>query len=173
MAATNIREATQSMIATRRPWGELLDFTALSLPSSISDATTRIAQNVTHFRFNYPLIVLLVLFLSLIYHPISMIVFLIVFIAWLFFYFSRDQLLEIFGFVIDDRVVVGTLGVITIVALVLTHVWVNVLVSVLIGVGLVCLHAVVRGTEDLANDDRESPYGQLLAHDPSGTYTIM
>lgn len=102
-----------------------------------------------------------------------MIVFLIVFIAWLFFYFSRDQLLEIFGFVIDDRVVVGTLGVITIVALVLTHVWVNVLVSVLIGVGLVCLHAVVRGTEDLANDDRESPYGQLLAHDPSGTYTIM
>lgn len=68
---------------------------------------------------------------------------------------------------------VGTLGVITIVALVLTHVWVNVLVSVLIGVGLVCLHAVVRGTEDLVNDDRESPYGQLLAHDPNGTYTIM
>ncbi|XP_024927086.2 PRA1 family protein D [Ziziphus jujuba] len=166
-------EASQSVLATRRPWGDLLDPTALSIPSSLSDATTRLAQNLTHFRFNYTLVLLLALFLSLIFHPISMIVFLLVFVAWLFLYFSRDYPLILLGFAIDDRVVVVGLGVVTVAALLLTGVWVNVVVSIAIGVALVCLHAVLRGTEDLVMEDRESPYGALLSDDPQGNYTII
>ncbi|KAM0985372.1 hypothetical protein ACFX2I_012567 [Malus domestica] len=172
---SQFKEATQTARATLRPWGELLEPTALSLPSGLSDATTRLAQNLTHFRSNYALIALIVLFLSLLYHPFSIIVFLIVFAAWLVLYFSRDQPLEVFGFVVPDRVVMVVLAVVTVVALVLTHVWVNVVVSGVIGVVLIGLHAVFRGTEDLVMDDQESPYGALLSDDadPSGNYTIM
>ena len=170
--ASRLRESAQSAMATRRPWGELLDPTALSLPSSVSDATTRLAQNLTHFRSNYAMVVLFVLFLSLIFHPISMIVFLIVFVAWIFLYFSREEPLTVAGATMDDRVVVAGLGVVTIVALVLTHVWLNVVVSIVIGAGLVSLHAVLRSTDDLVMDDQQSPYGQL-SDDSQGTYTII
>ncbi|CAN6547861.1 hypothetical protein C1H46_013562 [Malus baccata] len=172
---SQFKEATQSARATLRPWGALLEPTALRLPSNLSAATTRLAQNLTHFRSNYALIALIVLFLSLLYHPFSIIVFLIVFAAWLVLYFSRDQPLEVFGFAVPDRVVMVVLALVTVVALVLTHVWLNVIVSGVIGVVLIGLHAVFRGTEDLVMDDQESPYGALLSDDadPSGNYTIM
>ncbi|KAH0972930.1 hypothetical protein GBA52_025086 [Prunus armeniaca] len=103
-------------------WGELLEPTALSLPSNLSEATTRLAQNLTHFRSNYTLVLLTELLLSLLYHPVSIIVFLIIFL-----YFSRDQPLEVFGFTVVDGVVMVVLGVVTVLALV-------VVVSVVIGV---------------------------------------
>lgn len=68
---------------------------------------------------------------------------------------------------------VGALGVVTVVALLLTRVWVNVVASIAIGVAVVCLHALFRGTEDLVTDDQDSPYGTLLSDDPQGNYTII
>ncbi|KAI9119653.1 hypothetical protein K1719_009529 [Acacia pycnantha] len=141
---STFKETSQSVMATRRPWRQLLDLSALSFPSSISDATTRIAQNVSHFLANYTLIVLIILFLSLIYHPFSMLVFLIVFAAWYFLYFSRDEPISVFNLVVDDRAVVVGLGLITLVALILTHVWLNVFLSIVIGIVVVCLHAAFR-----------------------------
>lgn len=69
---------------------------------------------------------------------------------------------------------VGVLFAVTVTGLVLTHVWVNVLVSTLIGVALVILHAGLRSTDDLVMDDQESPYGVLLDDlddSPHGAYT--
>lgn len=174
--ATRLRESGQSAIATRRPWSELVDLTALSLPSSVSDATTRLFQNLSHFRFNYSLIVLLaVLLLGLFPNPISIIAFLFLLAAWFFFFFSRIEPLSIAGFVVGDGVVLAALGLVTLVALLTSGVWWNVVVSVLVGVLVVCLHAVVRSTDDLVMDDRQSPYGQLMTddHDPQGNYTII
>ncbi|KAM1736645.1 hypothetical protein ACFX11_015084 [Malus domestica] len=80
-------------------------------PLSSAPAATRLAHNLTHSRSNYALIALIVLFLSLFYHPLSIIIFLIVFVAWLVLYFSRDQPLEVFGFAVPDQVVmVSCLG---------------------------------------------------------------
>ncbi|CAN6543628.1 unnamed protein product [Malus baccata var. baccata] len=112
--------------------------------------------------------------MGLIYHSFFIIIFLIV-ATWLMLYFSSDQPLEVFGFVVSNQVVMVVLAVVTVVALVLTHVWVNVVVSRVIGVVLIGLHEVFRGTEDLVMDDQELPYGALLSDDtdPSGNYTIM
>ncbi|XVE81747.1 hypothetical protein DITRI_Ditri15bG0090100 [Diplodiscus trichospermus] len=176
---SSLKESAESLTAIRRPWRDFLDITALDIPFSFSDATTRIALNLTHFLFNYTIILLLILLLSLIYHPFSLLTFLVIFLAWLFLYLARDrqERLVIFGFIIDDRLVIAALFGLTVAGLVLTGVWVNVLVAVAIGSSLVILHAALRSTDDLVMDDLESPYGHVLAggdeelDSPGGDYS--
>lgn len=151
-----VKSRSQILYATRRPWRELLAHPAsYSMPFSFSDFASRLNRNLGHFRVNYATIVLFVLFLSLLYHPISMIVFMAIFVFWFLLYFFRDEPIVVFNRMVDDRVVLVALGIVTVVSLVLTRVWLNVLVSVLIGVAVVVLHAAFRVTEDLFLDEDE------------------
>ena len=72
-----------------------------------------------------------------------MAVFLIIFVACFFLSFFNGQPLVIFHRTID-----GLLGVVTIVALILIHVWLDVLISLLIGVAIAVLHAASRDRRD-------------------------
>ncbi|KAL3506035.1 hypothetical protein ACH5RR_031417 [Cinchona calisaya] len=155
-----------------RPWANFFDISTFSLPISVSDTTNRINQNLRYFLPNYILLILLTLFLSLIFHPLSLLIFLAIFVGWLFLYFCRnpdDGPLTILNFEITDRIVLGFLGLLTLLALIFAKVWVNVVVSVVIGALIVCLHGALRAPEE----DLESPYGYLLSDvtSPQGDYT--
>ncbi|XP_027124447.1 PRA1 family protein F2-like [Coffea arabica] len=157
---TRAKERIKEGLGTRRPWREMFNFHSIRLPPSFRDALARIKTNVSYFSMNYAIVVLVILFLSLLWHPISLIVFIVMMAAWLFLYFLRDEPLVIFGRLINDRVVLIVLSVLTIVLLLLTHATVNILVSLLIGAVVVLIHAALRKTEDLMLDEEAA--GGLL-----------
>lgn len=140
---------------TRRPWEEVFALDSFTRPYSLGEASLRVRRNVDHFRVNYAMIILFILFLSLLWHPFSIIVFLVALAAWFFLYFFRDRPVELFGRVVDDRALAAALAAVTVVAVGFTGVWLNVLVSVLVGVAVVVLHAVFRSTEDLYVDETD------------------
>ncbi|KAJ9179312.1 hypothetical protein P3X46_011119 [Hevea brasiliensis] len=147
------KERIKEGLGTRRPWKIMFNFHSLRLPANLSEALARVKTNAAYFRMNYAIIILIIVFLSLLWHPISLIVFIVMMAAWLFLYFLRDEPLVVFGKTIDDRVVLIVLGVLTIVFLLLTHVTLNVLVSLLIGVVVVVVHGIIRKTDDLFLDE--------------------
>ncbi|KAM7252231.1 hypothetical protein ACFE04_024114 [Oxalis oulophora] len=158
------RQTTERVISTRRPWHELLDYSAISRPCSYRDALTRVKRNFDHFCPNYVMIMLFILFCSLIYHPVSMIVFIVVSVAWIALYFARnDPSFVVYGLTVDDRLVLGVLSLVTVLGLVITHVGLNVFVSLVIGVVVVGLHAAFRGTDDLFLDEEGMAEGGLVS----------
>ncbi|GMH13720.1 hypothetical protein Nepgr_015561 [Nepenthes gracilis] len=143
-----VNERIRSGLRKRRPWAEMMLTSFFSIPPSFDDALQRIYTNLSYFRINYAIVSLLILFLSLLWHPISLIVFIVMMAAWLFLCFLRDKPLVLLGRVIDDRIVLVVLSVLTLLFLFLTDVIVNIDVSLVIGVVVVLLHAAVRRTDD-------------------------
>lgn len=159
------KQTTQSVIATLRPWRMLLDLSALSLPHSYDEAMSHLRHNLSYFRANYALAVLGIVFLGLVYHPISMVAFIVVFIGWILLYFSRDgnDPIVVSGREVDDRIVLGFLSVVTVLALVYTDVGENVLVSLIVGLLIVGAHAAVRSADDMFLDEESARQGGLVS----------
>ncbi|WOL09065.1 PRA1 family protein F3-like [Canna indica] len=157
------KERGRTALATRRPWRELADVHAFGLPHGLGDAYTRIRTNSAYFAMNYAIIVLLLVFLSLLWHPISLIVFLVCLAVWLFLYFLRDEPLVVLGRTISDKTVLIVLSIATLVLLLLTKATSNVLISLLIGLVLVLIHAALRRTDDLVLEEEAEGPGRWYA----------
>ncbi|KAL8522509.1 hypothetical protein ACS0TY_012613 [Phlomoides rotata] len=143
-------------LATRRPWRQMFDLHRFDAPKSLSDAAARVRSNAGYFLTNYAIVVLVILLLSLLYHPISLIVFVATMAAWLFLYFLRDEPLAIFGRTISDRAVLIALAVVTVGLLMLTRATSNIVLSMVIGVVVVVVHGGMRKTDELFRDEEDT-----------------
>jgi len=116
---------------------------------------------VTYFLFNYAVLLFLIFLLTLFPNPLPLLLFLLLSAAWYFIYFSRD----------DFPLAILPLAFLTVVALLATAAWLNLLLAVLIEALVVFLHGVLRSTDGLIGDDQDSPYGHMLGDTPaSGAY---
>ncbi|KAJ4959123.1 hypothetical protein NE237_026234 [Protea cynaroides] len=115
---------------------------AFSIPSDVSKAVARVRTNIAYFRIKYAIIVFLILYLHLFWYPTSQMV--VMTIASFFRYFLPNVPLVLVGRTVDDRVVLIVWSVVTIIALLLTDATVDVIVTLLIGLAVVLVHAVFR-----------------------------
>lgn len=155
---TRLSSSFRHLSSNRRPWPELLDRSSLSRPDSLSEAASRIRKNSSYFRVNYLTLIALVLSLSLLSHPFSLLVLLSILAAWIFLYLFRpsDQPLVVLGRTFSDRETLGVLVVSTVVVVFLTSVGSLLISALLVGIGIVCAHGAFRVPEDLFLDDQEA-----------------
>lgn len=92
-----------------------------------------------------------------------MIIYIILFIAWYSFYFTRDTPPVLFGQPLDDATVLFGLGLVTFVVLVLVGVGLNLFSSCLVIFVLVGLHAAFRVTDDLFLDEESAAQNGLIS----------
>lgn len=144
-------------LSQRRPWSELLDRSAFARPDNLTEAASRVRKNFSYFRVNYITLLAVVLAVSLLSHPFSLLVLLTLLAAWCFLYLFRpsDQPLVILGRTFSDRETLLILVVSTIVVVFLTSVGSLLISASLVGLGIICAHGAFRLPEDLFLDDQE------------------
>ncbi|CAN1812158.1 PRA1 family protein B4 [Linum perenne] len=152
-------------LSQRRPWSELVDRSGFARPDSLTEAVARIRKNLSYFKVNYISLLVVVLALSLLSNPFSLLVLLSLLASWIFLYLFRpsDQPVVIFGRTFSERETLAVLVVSTVVVVFLTSVG-SVLISALMaGVAIVCVHGAFRVPEDLFLDEQEPASAGLLS----------
>lgn len=158
---TRLHTTLQTAFSQRRPWYELIDKTSFSRPLSIPNASSRIRKNISYFRINYLTILSSILAFSLLSHPFSLFILLSLLAAWLFLYVFRpsDHPVIILGRVYSDRETLGVLITASLIVIFVTSVGSLIMTSMLVGVGVVCVHGAFRVPEDLFLDEQGSAGG--------------
>ncbi|CAM8917014.1 unnamed protein product [Rhodiola kirilowii] len=153
----HITNTVRNGLSQRRPWAELADRNSFAKPESITEAAGRIKRNYTYFRVNYLTVIAVVLGISLVTNPFSLLTLVGLLAAWLFLYLFRpsDPPLVILGRTFSDRETLGLLSVLSIVVVFLTSVGSLLISALLIGAGIVCAHGAFRVPEDLFLDEQE------------------
>ncbi|KAJ4756977.1 PRA1 (Prenylated rab acceptor) family protein [Rhynchospora pubera] len=144
-----------------KPWQEMVDRSALTRPSSLSEATSRLRKNLSYFRVNYTAVVALSLALSLVTHPVSLFLLLSLLATWSFLYLFRpaDPPLSLFGRTFSDRETLGGLVLVSIIVIFMTSVGSLIISAITVGALLVCIHGALRVPEDLFLDEPDQQGG--------------
>ncbi|CAH8348938.1 unnamed protein product [Eruca vesicaria subsp. sativa] len=145
----------------RRPWGVMFDVHSMELPHSISNASSRIKTNYNYFQMNYAIflsiIFLIVIYSSLIKHPVTLIAFTVLVSIYVFlFHLQYHEPMEVFHYQINDcvfRIVKMCLILLAAGLFLWTKTTCSLRWPLLIGCVVVLIHTVVRKTEDLFLDE--------------------
>lgn len=154
---SRVSASLRNGFSQRRPWLELVDRNSMARPDSLSEAYSRIRKNFSYFRVNYATLIAVVLALSLLSHPFSLVVLLSLLAAWAFLYLFKpsDQPLVILGRTFSDTETLVGLSVVTVIVVFVSSVGSLLISALMVGFALVCAHGAFRVPEDLFLDDQE------------------
>ncbi|XP_028759614.1 PRA1 family protein F3-like [Neltuma alba] len=161
------KEQLQTIVGTAKPWKDMMNPSRLARPFSFFNFLQRMKRNARVFRTNYVMVILLMVLLTLLWHPLCVIIYCALMAAWMVLYLVRDNPPRICGFAIDERLVAVLLLMVTVGLVCLSNVTDNILVGVGVGVLIVLVHAVLRETEE----DEEDGAGIRLRHAASSSFT--
>ncbi|CAN0838879.1 PRA1 family protein F2 [Linum grandiflorum] len=147
----SIRSNFENLIATAKPWKLMIQPKSLTFPSTLDQSLDRINVNAAFFRSNYAILACCALFISLLWHPFSFIVSLLLGAAWLFLYLHREDgnPLVINGQVVGQKTILTSLLSATMLVLFFTEVTEDIVVGLFAGVVLIVAHGALRETDDL------------------------
>ena len=124
-------------------------------PSTFGEATARIKHNLSYFHSTYAMFVLSIIYFSFLLHPYIMLSLASVYSAFILLYLGLKGSVEVFNWTVDERMFLSYHWIVVVLFLLYYGLWLNVLVSILIGFAIVVIHAAFRGTEDLHSDLQE------------------
>ncbi|XP_004288927.1 PREDICTED: PRA1 family protein F3-like [Fragaria vesca subsp. vesca] len=154
------KEQIELCLGIQRPWLEMIQLQNLRPPSSLNQSIERIRTNVAFFRMNYTIIILAILFISLLWHPISLLLMIVLMAAWLSLYYLHDKPLMVLDHDIDHRFLMTALFLVTALVLFLTNVKYNIIRALSFGLAFVLVHGALREPEDVfVVDDEEGSGG--------------
>jgi hypothetical protein len=81
----------------RKPWGEVLDRTSFSKPSSLQEAAGRLRKNAGYFKINYLIVILMTVAVTFLTHPSSLLVLGFLAASWVYVFAIRQGPLVISG----------------------------------------------------------------------------
>lgn len=159
-------ESGKATLALQKPWSEMLDRNGFGRPESVSDASSRMRKNLNYFRTNYAVLALGMLGLSLLWHPGSLFLLLVLVAAWVYLYFSRTEPLILFGRSCSDREVLFVLGVATFIVIFATNTGTNIVTSLALAAAFIAAHAALRVPDDLFLDEQENASSAYISFQP-------
>lgn len=154
------KEQIELCLGIQRPWLEMIQLQNLRPPSSLNQSIERIRTNVAFFRMNYTIIILTILFISLLWHPISLLLMIVLMAAWLSLYYLHDKPLMVLDHDIDHRFPMAALFLVTALVLFLTNVKYNIIRALSFGLAFVLVHGALREPEDVFVVDVEEGSGE-------------
>ncbi|XP_048420471.1 PRA1 family protein B2-like [Pyrus x bretschneideri] len=138
-------------LSNSRPWTELIDHTAFTKLTLLTDVAFRICKNAAYFCVNYLIVLVAVLAYSLISNPFFIIILVSLTRGWIFLYSRRssEEPLMILGCTILETQAMFGLGVATLIMILVTSVMLLLLTAVMVRVGIICVHRAFRDPDDL------------------------
>ncbi|KAF8412466.1 hypothetical protein HHK36_000430 [Tetracentron sinense] len=136
-----------------------------NIPSSPEAAAVRIIRNLGYLRVYYVLVMWIILFVSLIPRRGVSVIFLIAMTVVTCLYLLLLRAIPnsvILHKIIDHRLVLALLGIVTVVELILTRAVIHLLVSFAIGMPIVLVHAVLSVRDDLYVTEEACAAGELV-----------
>eukprot|EP00798_Chlamydomonas_sp_ICE-L_P019288 gene19288-25932_t len=169
-----MKDVGADILKQSKPWGEVVDRSALSKPQNLAEAAGRIRKNAAYFRINYLLVMLTTCAVTFLMHPSSLIVLSILLGGWVYILFVRTTPLEIGGRTLTEREkLMGMSAISFITIFFLTSVGTVFFSALSISLAVICLHGAMREPDNLFLDEGETQpsFVSILTGAPAATTT--